>query len=135
MTFDWLEIIVALLGSGGIGALINAIASRKKVAADVVATLSKAYETRIEAQDKRIDELSEKNRLLEINISELRTTLTDRELFIVNLQRENDDLHDQVEKLTRTVNNRDKRVRDLERQVIELTERLDRINGCGTEPS
>jgi len=61
--------------------------------------------------------------------------LTDREMFIVNLQRENDDLHDQVEKLTRTVNNRDKRVRDLERQVIELTERLDRINGCGNEPS
>lgn len=135
MTFDWIEIVVAILGSGGIGALINAIVSRKKVAADVVATLSKAYEVRIEALNKRIDELEAKNRSLEMEVSELRSTLTDREVLIVNLQQENDDLHSQVEKLSRAVSNRDKRIRELERQVIELTERLDRINGCGNEPS
>lgn len=135
MNFNWVEIIVALLGSGGIGALINAIASRKKVAADVVATLSKAYETRIEALNARIDEVSEENRTLHINLSELRTKLTEKDVLTVSLQHDNIELSEQIEKLTRAVSNRDKRIRELERQVVELTERLDRINGCGTEPS
>ena len=57
---DWAVIIAAVLGGGGLGGVIvNALANRKKIQADCVATLSQAYETRINALNKRADELAE----------------------------------------------------------------------------
>ena len=127
----WIAIIAAVLGGGGLGAAaVNALANRKKVAADCLATLSQAYETRINALNKRADELAAKVDLLEAQVSGLRSALSDREALIVNLQQENADLQAQVDKLSSAVKCRDKRIRDLEKQVAELTERLNAMNGC-----
>jgi predicted RNase H-like nuclease (RuvC/YqgF family) len=121
----WAALIAAVLGGGGLGAVIvNAIANRKKIQADCVATLSQAYETRINALNERADKLAAKVDLLEAQVSGLRSALSDREALIVNLQRENADLQTQVDKLSKAVNGRDKRIRELERQVADLTERL-----------
>jgi len=123
-------LIAAVLGGGGLGAVIvNALANRKKVAADCLATLSQAYETRINALNHRADELAEKVEHLETQVSGLRSALTDREATIVNLQQENTDLQAQVDKLRDAVKCRDKRIRDLEKQVAELTERLNALGG------
>ncbi len=131
MTGDnWVALIGIFLGGGGLGAVIvNAIANRKKVAADCVATLSQAYETRINALNERADKLAAKVDLLEAQVSGLRSALSDREALIVNLQQENADLQTQVDKLSSAVNSRDKRIRELERQVADLTERLNAMNG------
>ena len=131
---DWAVIIAAVLGGGGLGAVIvNAIANRKKVAADCVATLSQAYETRINALNERADKLAAKVDLLEAQVSGLRSALSDREALIVNLQQENADLQTQVDKLSAAVKCRDKRIRELEKQVAELTSRIDALNGKGDE--
>ena len=43
----WIAIVAAVLGGGGLGAaVVNALANRKKIQADCVATLSQAYEIR-----------------------------------------------------------------------------------------
>ena len=130
-----IAIIVSLLGGGGLGGVIvSAISNRKKIAADCVATLSEAYETRISASNKRTDELCAKVDALETQISGLRTVLSDREAFILNLEQENADLQTQVDKLQTAVKGRDKRIRELERQVAELTARIDAMNGdCDAE--
>lgn len=135
----WIAIIAAVLGGGGLGAaVVNALANRKKIQADCVATLSQAYETRINALNKRADELATKVDVLEAQVSGLRSALSDadeleakREALIVILQQENADLQTQVDKLSKIVNNKDKRIRELEKQVKELTARLDAMNGNG----
>jgi len=127
---DWVALIGIFIGGGGLGAVIvNAIANRKKIQADCVATLSQAYETRINALNERADKLAAKVDLLEAQVSGLRSALSDREALIVNLQQENADLQTQVDKLSKAVNGRDKRIRELERQVADLTERLNAMNG------
>jgi peptidoglycan hydrolase CwlO-like protein len=128
----WIAIIAAVLGGGGLGAaVVNALANRKKIQADCVATLSSAYEKRLNALNKRADELATKVDILEAQVSGLRSALSDREALIVNLQQENADLQTQVDKLSKAVNGRDKRIRELERQVADLTERLNAMNGDG----
>jgi len=131
MTGDNIVALIGIfLGGGGLGAVIvNAIANRKKIQADCVATLSAAYETRINALNERADKLAAKVDLLEAQVSGLRSALSDREALIVNLQQENADLQTQVDKLSKAVNGRDKRIRELERQVADLTERLNAMNG------
>jgi len=118
----WIAIVAAVLGGGGLGAaVVNALANRKKIQADCVATLSSAYETRLNALNKRADELAAKVDVLEAQVSGLRSALSDREALIVNLQQENADLQTQVDKLSAVVKCRDKSIRDLEKQVLELT--------------
>ena len=123
-------LIAALLGGGGLVAvIINAFANRKKVAADVVSTLSNAYEVRIKEQDERIDKLVTSVDALELKVRDLRALLCDRETQVAALQKENDELRLEVDKLSKLVNNKDRRIRELEKQVGELTARLDAI--CG----
>jgi peptidoglycan hydrolase CwlO-like protein len=128
-----LAIIASLLGGSGLGAVIvNAVSNRKKVSADVVATLSKAYEDRIVALHVSITRLEGKVDSLEEQISGLRSTLSEREAVINNLQEENTDLQAQIIKLTVALKYRDKRITDLVKQVSELTIRLDEY--CGPKP-
>ena len=123
----WLAIIGAVLGGGGLGAaIVNALANRKKLEADCVATLSSAYADRDGKLTARVD-------VLETQVSSLRSVLSDREATIVNLQQENTDLQAQVDKLSAAVKCRDKRIRELEKQVAELTSRIDALNGKGDE--
>ena len=130
-------IFAALFGGGGLGAVIvNAIANRKlvgaeteKIKADCLASLSGAYETRLDALTKRAVQLEAKVDQLETQVSGLRTLLSDREATILNLQQENADLQAQLDKMSAAVKGRDKRIRELERQVAELTERLNAMNG------
>jgi len=130
-------IFAALFGGGGLGAVIvNAIANRKRVSAetekikaDCLASLSGAYETRLDALTKRAVQLEAKVDQLETQVSGLRTLLSDREATILNLQQENADLQSQLDKMSAAVKGRDKRIRELERQVAELTERLNAMNG------
>lgn len=130
-------IFAALFGGGGLGAVIvNAIANRKrvgaeteKIKADCLASLSGAYETRLDALTKRAVQLEAKVDQLETQVSGLRTLLSDREATILNLQQENADLQSQLDKMSAAVKGRDKRIRELERQVAELTERLNAMNG------
>jgi len=130
-------IFAALFGGGGLGAVIvNAIANRKrvgaeteKIKADCLASLSGAYETRLDALTKRAVQLEAKVDQLETQVSGLRTLLSDREATILNLQQENADLQAQLDKMSAAVTGRDKRIRELERQVAELTERLNAMNG------
>lgn len=130
-------IFAALFGGGGLGAVIvNAIANRKrvgaeteKIKADCLASLSGAYETRLDALTKRAVQLEAKVDQLETQVSGLRTLLSDREATILNLQQENADLQAQLDKMSAAVKCRDKRIRELERQVAELTERLNAMNG------
>ena len=118
-----LALISAVLGGGGLGAaIVRALANRKKVQADCVATLSEAYETRLR-------ELSAQVQTHETKIAALQSTLFERESMIQNLQQENDDLREQLEKMSTAVKCRDKRVRELERQVEDLTKRLNAMNG------
>lgn len=132
-------IFAALFGGGGLGAVIvNAIANRKRVSAetekikaDCLASLSGAYETRLDALTKRAVQLEAKVDQLETQVSGLRTVLSDREATILNLQQENADLQAQLDKMSAAVKGRDKRIRELERQVAELTERLNAMNGKG----
>ena len=119
---DWGEIIISAFGGGGVVAVVNAIANRKKRQADCVATLSNAYETRLE-------ELFTQVQTHETKIAALQSTLFERESMIQNLQQENDDLREQLEKMSAAVKCRDKRVRELERQVEDLTKRLNAMNG------
>ncbi len=96
-------IFAALFGGGGLGAVIvNAIANRKRVSAetekikaDCLASLSGAYETRLDALTKRAVQLEAKVDQLETQVSGLRTLLSDREATILNLQQENADLQSQ----------------------------------------
>lgn len=130
-------IFAALFGGGGLGAVIvNAVANRKRVSAetekikaDCLASLSSAYETRLDALTKRAVQLEAKVDQLETQVSGLRTLLSDREATILNLQQENADLQSQLDKMSAAVKGRDKRIRELERQVAELTERLNAMNG------
>jgi chromosome segregation ATPase len=136
-------IIIALIGAilGGTGvAVINAIANRKKLtaevtaigkkaAADCVATLSQAYETRITALHTTIARMENKLEVVEAQIIVLRSTLSEREVAVTNLQTENDDLYAQVVNLRVAVKHRDARITDLIHQVAELTLRLDEY--CG----
>lgn len=130
-------IFAALFGGGGLGAVIvNAVANRKRVSAetekikaDCLASLSGAYETRLDALTKRAVQLEAKVDQLETQVSGLRTLLSDREATILNLQQENADLQAQLDKMSAAVKGRDKRIRELERQVAELTERLNAMNG------
>jgi len=130
-------IFAALFGGGGLGAVIvTAIANRKRVSAetekikaDCLASLSGAYETRLDALTKRAVQLEAKVDQLETQVSGLRTLLSDREATILNLQQENADLQSQLDKMSAAVKGRDKRIRELERQVAELTERLNAMNG------
>ena len=132
----WIAIIAAVLGGGGLGAaVVNALANRKKIQADCVATLSQAYETRINALNKRADELATKVDILEAQVSGLRSALSDREALIVNLQQENADLQTQVDKLSKIVNNKDRRIRELEKQVAELTSRIDAMSEADGNPT
>ena len=100
----WVAIIAAVLGGGGLGAaIVNALANRKKIQADCVQTLSTAYETRLNALNKRADDLAAKVDVLEAQVGGLRSALSDREALIVNLQQENVDLQAQVDKLSKVV--------------------------------
>ena len=135
---DWAVIIAAVLGGGGLGGVIvNAVANRKKVAADCVATLSQAYETRINALGDRITEVENENKLLKEQqsnllrqLDEVKSALRDSDGSNATLLKENAEFQEQIDKLSKIVNNKDKRIRELEKQVKELTERLDAMSGA-----
>ena len=133
MTGDNIVALIGIfLGGGGLGAVIvNAIANRKKVAADCVATLSQAYETRINALGDRITEVENENKLLKEQksnllrqLDEVKSALRDSDGSNATLLKENAEFQEQIDKLNAAVKNRDKKIRELEKQVAELTERL-----------
>jgi len=155
MTGDQLVTLLIGIFGGGVGAaIVTALANRiktkaearkirveadaaaekakaeaKKIAADCVATLSNAYETRLNALGERIAEVENENKLLKKEIDELKSALKASDLTNVTLQKENAELQEQIDKLSKLVNNKDRRIRELEKQVKELTERLDAMNG------
>lgn len=127
---DWVALISVFIGAGGLGgAIITAVANRKKIQADCVAALSNAYETRLNALGERITEVENENKLLKKELDEVKSALRDSDLTNVTLQKENAELQEQIDKLSKLVNNKDRRIRELEKQVKELTERLDAMNG------
>ncbi|MFA5434352.1 MAG: hypothetical protein WC319_16020 [Candidatus Paceibacterota bacterium] len=148
-----LAIISALLGGGGLGAVIvNAIANRKKtkaegekIAAECMAILGETYEKRmaamlssIERLDKQVEELKDEKRISEDTIDTLK-----RENAELKLQVE--EYAADVDKLTKAVKSRDKRITELEkhvaeipaleRHIAELSARLDSLNGDSDGPS
>lgn len=137
MNSDWLTLLGFIFGTGGFGiALVNAFANRektaaeaKKIEADVIASLSEAYETRIERLIGTTERLERKVLALENQVCDFKVELGEREAIIDKLKRENEELTEQVGKLTKAIGSRDKRIRELEKQVAELTERLNLLNG------
>ena len=68
-----IAIIAAVLGGGGIGgAIVSALANRKKVEADIVANLSCAYETRLANLNDRIAAADTKIEILQSQASNLK---------------------------------------------------------------
>lgn len=147
---DWGAFFLAVVSGGGLVALINAIANRKKVKADCIATLGEAYEARLLALNTQVSKLDakilsqdEKIDCLEAEVDVLRGEKKEREDTIENLKRENAELTAQVEKLQAAIGRRDKRIRELERQVTvipeleakiaDLTDRLDAMGNETTE--
>jgi predicted RNase H-like nuclease (RuvC/YqgF family) len=143
----WLAIIAALLGGGGLGAVIvNAIANRKKVAADCVAIVTKNYVHIIEELKESSAKLEIKVSALEEQLEVMRDGLEERETTIRALKEKNTELMSDIEKmqsaikkrddrirtLERNVSDRDERIKSLEDQVKDLSKRLDQINtgGC-----
>lgn len=139
----WLAIIAALLGGGGLGAVIvNAIANRKKVAADCVAIVTKNYVHIIDELKESSKKLEDKVSALEMQIDAMSEGLQERETTIRALKDKNSELMSDIEKmqtaikrrddriksLEKSVKDRDERIKTLEDQVKNLSMRLDQIN-------
>ncbi|HPS39975.1 MAG TPA: hypothetical protein PL124_11215 [Candidatus Cloacimonadota bacterium] len=119
-SFDIIELIALLVGTGGLGAFITAKAQSYKYKADAVSGLSAAFEERVTKLEMRNDGLACKIQSLEDQISGLKTMLSDRDTLIDTLQSENQDLQKQVNVLKSQITLRDKRIKELEKQVDNL---------------
>jgi len=137
-------IIIAVIGSGVLSAIVNALANRNKVRADTFQTIIESLadtsaklmdvaEHRIANLCERAERLEERIGQLEGEITTLKFDVLERERMIDSLKRENVNLQEEVDKLQKSVLCRDKRIKELERQVAELTARLDALNGSKDE--
>ena len=137
-------IIIAVIGSGVLSAIVNALANRNKVRADTFQTIIESLadtsaklmdvaEHRIANLCERAERLEERIGQLEGEITTLKFDVLERERMIDSLKRENVNLQEEVDKLQKSVLCRDRRIKELERQVAELTARLDALNGSKDE--
>jgi len=137
-------IIIAVIGSGVLSAIVNALANRNKVRADTFQTIIESLadtsaklmdiaEHRIATLCERAERLEERIGQLEGEITTLKFDVLERERMIDSLKRENVNLQEEVDKLQKSVLCRDRRIKELERQVAELTARLDALNGSKDE--
>ena len=62
---DWWQLVLAVVTGGGLTAIVNAIANRHSVTADVYESISKSAATLAEASEKRINRLYERVQELE----------------------------------------------------------------------
>jgi len=142
-------VIVAIVGSGALGILINSIATRKKVKAESgkiaseshaidQESLNKAIESIAKAADLIGDVSGQQVQMLCNQVSRQDKRLTDLEeeirilrektkaddMTIATLQKDNSRLRDQVKKLVDENTAKDRVIDDLRRRVDELESKL-----------
>jgi chromosome segregation ATPase len=144
MTIEQVVTLIGIaLGSGGIGAaIVSAIASRKKVAADAnssafealshtAQTLAEVSEKRIASLCERAEKMEQRVEALEAQVRELRGELMERDSMIDGLQRENVALAEQVSALEAENKCKERKIESLQKRVKELETRLNALNGAG----
>jgi predicted RNase H-like nuclease (RuvC/YqgF family) len=136
-------IVVAVIGSGILSVIVQALAARRTTAADANSTafesLSHTASTLLEITEKRLVALCDRaERMeawvekLEAQIATLKTEVEDRDNMIEKLQKENLDLAEQVNALEKENRCKDRKIDSLTKRIKELETRLDALlNGDG----
>ena len=130
MNSDLLTILLAIVGTGGLGTVfINVIANRKLNKAKETMTLAEGYEKRLAVLTGRICDLENSTNALNTELQRLKGLLTDREAMIEILQKENKELKKELDIFKESSKAKDERILALEARVTDLTERLNKITG------
>ena len=140
-------IVVAVIGSGVLSVIVQALAARRKTAADAnstafeslshtATTLSEISEKRLVALCDRAERMEARVETLETQIRSLKLEVEDRDNMIETLQKENADLAKQVSALEKENRCKDRMIEALTKRIKELESRLDALlNGAGNGPS
>lgn len=130
MNPDWLNLLLALGGAGGLGSvIITALSNKGMNHAKETMTLAEGYEKRLAVLTSRICDLEANQVILKDEIQKFKGLLDDREDMIEILQKENTELKQEVETLRVAVKSRDERIKVLESRVEALTLRLNSMKG------
>lgn len=136
-------IVVAVIGSGILSVIVQALAARRTTAADANSTafesLSHTASTLLEITEKRLvalcdraERMEARVEKLEAQIATLKTEVEDRDNMIEKLQKENLDLAEQVNALEKENRCKDRKIDSLTKRIKELETRLDALlNGDG----
>lgn len=139
-------IVVAVIGSGILSVIVQALAARRTTAADAnstafeslshtASTLSEITEKRLVALCDRAERMEARVEKLEAQIATLKTEVEDRDNMIEKLQKENLDLAEQVNALEKENRCKDRKIEALTKRIKELELRLDALlNGTGDGP-
>lgn len=137
---DWGAIAITALGSGALVAAINALANRKKTAAEAAKIKADIIDTLAEYYAAELTALREKVNGLECKIDALKVELDNREVTIDKLKQENAELTLQVAGLKKQLARKDARVLELEKQVAiipeleaKIADLTDRLNALGND--
>jgi predicted RNase H-like nuclease (RuvC/YqgF family) len=134
---DTTAIIIAIfgvIGGGGLGAaIVSWLANRKKVNADIAATLMASAEVRIQAYEERTIKLENKLHQLECEISNLRDDKAERETVIETLRRENEGLKVKIESLEKESKHKDQVIQALTARVSDLEKQLKSFKSKGDD--
>ena len=151
-------VIVAIVGSGALGILVNSIATRKKVKAESVKIASESHaidqdclnrtlESIAKAADQISDVSGQQVKMLYEQVSRQDKRITELEdeirilrektkaddMTIATLQKDNSRLRDQVKKLVDENTEKDRVIDDLRRRVDELESKLSSVQSKGYE--
>lgn len=139
-------IVVAVIGSGILSVIVQALAARRTTAADAnstafeslshtASTLSEITEKRLVALCDRAERMEARVETLEEQIRSLKLEVEDRDNMIEALQKENADLSEQVSALEKENRCKDRKIEALTKRIKELELRLDALlNGTGDGP-
>lgn len=139
MSTEIIIAIIAAFGGGGIGAaIVSGLFNRKKLAAEADLSTITSLKGAIEAQDARLNTLSDsldrvmvREEKLNGDVDILKNKLRGRDLEIGKLTKENKDLKQRVDELVAENLSKDREIADLTARVEELRRRLDALNGYG----
>lgn len=139
MSTEIIIAIIAAFGGGGIGAaIVSGLFNRKKLAAEADLSTITSLKGAIEAQDARLNTLSDsldrmmvREEKLNKDIDALKNKLKGRDLEISRLTEENQTLKERVDELVSENLSKDREIASLNTQIEELRKRLDALNGYG----
>jgi predicted RNase H-like nuclease (RuvC/YqgF family) len=131
-------IVVAVIGSGVLSVIVQALAARRKTAADAnstafeslshtASTLSEITEKRLVALCDRAERMEARVEKLEAQITSLKLEIESRDNMIETLQKENADLAEQVSALEKENRCKDRKIEALTKRIKELESRLNAL--------